>query len=263
LIIWKARVGEIPGASPLGFASGCFAKLEVVRTAQVPGRNLESMSLLFVVSIFAIFSSLGLIGYIWFRPRMLAWGATPDEVNSAIVGDEMIPRPVLRSTRSMSIRTSPARVWPWLAQMGQGRGGFYSYEFLENLLGMDIHNADQIKADLISIKPGDSIPFWRGAGIKVWQVDPPSQLVLAGTLNQPLDKEGEDPTVGGTWVFILREIAQNETRLIVRSRVAEFKPRWFCSLLMIVLEPLHFIMEQRMLIGIKARAERIPSQWHG
>jgi hypothetical protein len=213
------------------------------------------MSLIDGGLLLAMFILFALIGFFWFRPRMLAWGWTNEEANSAMPGDELIARPILLSTRAVLIHATPASVWPWLAQMGQGRGGFYSYDWLENLLGMDIHNADRVMADLQSIKSGDSIPFWRGAGIKVRQVEPPHLLVLAGTLNRPLDNQDEGLEVGGTWVFMLKAMAQNEARLIVRSRVAEFKPRWLSSLFMRILEPLHFIMERRMLLGIKARAE--------
>jgi len=187
---------------------------------------------------------------------MLHWGATEAEVGRAMGGDDLIPDPILSSTRAITINVGPDRIWPWLAQMGQGRGGFYSYEWLENLVGLDIHNSDRIIPELQHLKPGDLVPFWRGAGVNALAVEPPRLLVLAGTLNQPRAHEAPASDVGGTWVFALEECTSQSTRMVVRSRVARFPPVWVSTLLMRALEPMHFIMERKMLQGIKDRAER-------
>lgn len=70
------------------------------------------------------------------------WGATAEECEKALPGDELVPHPRIASTRAITIQAPPAAVWPWLVQMGQGRGGLYSYDGLENLIGCDIHSAD-------------------------------------------------------------------------------------------------------------------------
>ena len=80
------------------------------------------------------------------RARYLRWGATGDEVKLALPGDELVPNADLTATRAVTVRTSADGVWPWIAQLGQGRGGFYSYDFLENLAGCDIHSAGRIVA---------------------------------------------------------------------------------------------------------------------
>ena len=146
-------------------------------------------------------------------------------------------------------------VGPWLAQMGQGRGGFYSYEWLENLVGLGIHNSDQIIPDLQNLKPGDLIPFWRGAGVNVVVAEPLHLLVLAGSIYGPKEQQAGSGEAGGTWVFMLEKSETQGTRMIARSRVAKFQPAWLSELFMRVLEPVHFIMEQKMLRGIKERAE--------
>ena len=136
------------------------------------------MPIALIVIIIAILGVLLILGYHCLRPAMLHWGATPLEICTPLAGDEFIPDPLLLSTRAISINASPGNVWPWLAQMGQGRGGFYSYDWLENLIGLDIHTADHIIPEFQALKIGDPIPFWQGAGVKVIKVEPSSLLAL-------------------------------------------------------------------------------------
>ncbi len=199
---------------------------------------------------------LALVGYLLLRPRMLHWGATADEAASGLAGDELISQPVLATTRAIDIRAGPEKVWPWLAQMGQGRAGFYSYDWLENLAGMDIHNVPRIVPELQHLQPGDLIPFWRGAGVNVATVEPPALLVLAGTFNKPAGHTAVPETPGGTWVFALNPGEDRATRLLVRSRVARFEPAWMSSIMMFLLEPMHFVMERKMMLRIKELAEK-------
>jgi hypothetical protein len=143
--------------------------------------------------------------------------------------------------------------------MGQGRGGFYSYDWLETLIGLDIQNTDQIIPTLQNLKKGDLIPFSKAGGINVIEIKPVYLLVLAGTFLAPERTKGHvagEGTVGGTWVFMLEKTGMNATRLVVRSRVARFEPVWISNIFMRLLEPAHFIMERKMLKGIKERAEK-------
>ena len=87
------------------------------------------------------------------RPRQLRWGTMDQEFDERLPGDDLIPTPNLVATRAITVRASAEHVWPWIAQLGQGRGGFYSYDFLENLVGCDIHSADRI------------VPEWQDAGV--------------------------------------------------------------------------------------------------
>jgi hypothetical protein len=193
---------------------------------------------------------------------MLQWGATPSEVSRFLAGDELIEDPILATTRGIAIKAPCSKIWPWLAQLGQGRGGFYSYEWLENLVGLDIHNSDAIIPELQDLKVGDLMPFWRGAGVNAVMVEPNRLLVLAGTLNPARGADGTamgGGQVGGTWAFALQEGNGAPSRLIVRSRVAKFPPAWLSAVFIrLVLEPAHFVMERQMLCGIRDRAEKHP-----
>ena len=82
------------------------------------------------------------------RPWYNRWGATSAETHLPLPGDELVPLPMLGYTRAITIQAKPEKVWPWLAQMGQGRGGLYSYDGLENVAGCDIHSVDRIIPDL-------------------------------------------------------------------------------------------------------------------
>ena len=209
-----------------------------------------------IAVLMVILVILAVIGYLSIRPKILCWGTTPTEARRVMAGDELISNTILISTRAISINAGPEKVWPWLAQMGQGRGGFYSYDWLENLVGMNIHSSNQIIPELQNIKPGDLIPFWSGAGVNVAVAEPLHLLVLAGTINKPKGKAAGSEEVGGTWVFALEEITTEATRMIVRSRVAKFQPVWLSAFLMFLLEPMHFIMERKMLLCIKEQAEK-------
>jgi hypothetical protein len=209
-----------------------------------------------IATLIAIPAILAIIGFLAIRPRILHWGATSLEASRVMDGDELISNAILVTTRAISINVGPERVWPWLAQIGQGRGGFYSYDWLENLMGLGIHNYNQIVPGLQNLKPGDLIPFWRGAGVNVVVAEPRRLLVLAGSIYKPKEQTVGDGEAGGTWVFTLEESKTQGTRMIVRSREAKFQPAWLSRLFMCVLEPMHFIMEQKMLRGIKERAER-------
>ena len=78
------------------------------------------------------------------RSRRTQWGATEEEVKGSLPGDEIIANPKWQYTQAITIAVPAEKVWPWLVQIGQGRGGFYSYQALENLVGCNIHNADRI-----------------------------------------------------------------------------------------------------------------------
>jgi hypothetical protein len=96
-------------------------------------------------------------GVVLARRWQLRWGANAEELAGALPGDELIARPDLTATRAITARAPAARVWPWIAQLGQARGGFYSYDFLENLVGCNIHSAARVVPEWQDIKPGDKV----------------------------------------------------------------------------------------------------------
>jgi len=198
-----------------------------------------------------------------FRSKMQRWGATDQEVAALLPADGMFTRPAMESTRAITIEAPPRRVWAWLVQIGQGRAGFYSYDTLENLLGMNIHSSDRIVPELQRLRVGDTVPFWRGVGVAAAAVVPPWVLVLSGAVHDATTRRSsgrhELPVqTGGTWVFLLEPLPGLNTRMIVRTRVAGFAPHWLCYIFLRLLEPVYFVMERKMLLGIKRRAERSP-----
>jgi len=184
------------------------------------------------------------------RPRQLRWGATDEESEGPLPGDDLIENPDITATRAITIRASAAQVWPWIAQLGQGRGGFYSYDFLENLVGCDIHSADRIVAEWQDIGVGDEVRLAPKVGLGVAVVEQGRSLVLRGGI--PLGNTA--PPYDFTWAFLLRDAPDETTRLIARERYA-YARRW-APILVEPVEAVSFAMSQKMLRGIRDRAER-------
>ena len=201
------------------------------------------------------------------RPWHLHWGATDEEVHQPLPGDSWIPQPKMETTRAITIQAQPADMWPWLVQMGTGRAGWYSYAWLENLLpssarGAGITNAQRIIAEFQNLKAGDSIPLSPTTGLTVAEIDPPHVLALRVTMSpltgMPLDPDEPKPDayLDGSWVFVLEALDEQATRLIERMR-ADYQPRlWLAPLVYLLLEPATFVMERKMLLGIRQRAEK-------
>jgi hypothetical protein len=201
--------------------------------------------------------------YAWvIRPWTLRWGATNAEVAMALPGDDLLAFPKLSSTHAITIQARPSEVWPWLAQLGQGRGGFYSYDWIENMMGLDIHNADRLLPEYQEIKVGDVVPLApNGFGMPVDFVEPEETLVLYGDTRREMGgiqvplKPGD--YLAATWGFYLFERVDGATRLIERWRAD-----WAASVQNTIfyracVEPGAFLMQRKMLLGIKERAERL------
>ena len=172
------------------------------------------------------------------RGRYLRWGATDEEASTALPGDEFLPRADLTATRAVTVRAAADDVWPWIAQLGQGRGGFYSYDFLENLIGCDIHSADRVVPQWQPIEVGDQVNLHPEAGLVVAQVEPGRALVLRGGI--PM---GRKPSpYDFTWAFVLRAGPGGTTRLVVRERYS-YSRRW-APLLVEPVELISFVMSE-------------------
>ena len=91
------------------------------------------------------------------RPRILRWGATDEEAAERLPGDEVVAQPRYQTTHAVTIHARRSEVWPWLVQLGQGRGGLYSYDWLENLFGLGFRSADRIIPDLQRLAVGDQV----------------------------------------------------------------------------------------------------------
>jgi hypothetical protein len=171
------------------------------------------------------------------QPWQHRWGATDEEVWAAMPGDEVVPA-AASTTRAITIAAAPEEVWPWLVQLGYGRAGWYSYDWIDN---DGRASADRVVPELQDLRVGDQILMGPGMGPAVRALEP-NRYLVAG------DREG------GSWCLALRPVAGG-TRLVSRWRV-----RWPltpATIFWVLLgDPGAFVMERRMLKGIKARAER-------
>lgn len=193
------------------------------------------------------------------RPWFLVWGAMEDEIRGPWPGDEMTPDAICQATRAVTIHASADEIWPWLVQIGQDRGGFYSYTWLENLFGARMRNANRLLPNL-DRKVGDTVwmtPKERYGGkgcMRIAALEPSRSMVLVSPDDyEKVLRTGRAP--GGCWTFLLRPLDNGATRLILRSRGAEnetLPARLFGRLMF---DPAHFIMERKMMLEIKRLAE--------
>ncbi|WP_346924713.1 SRPBCC family protein [uncultured Arthrobacter sp.] len=193
------------------------------------------------------------------RPRMLHWGASTQESAGPLPGDELVRTPRMQSTRAVTINAPAADVWPWLVQLGAGRGGMYSYDLLENAAGLGMSSADRILPQYQRLDVGDVIPLGPDVGIPVRRLQTGAVLGLGGTMDPGTGKITASGVPAGPrlelgWTFVLQPVNEGTTRLLSRTRY-NYSPLPVGLILRPVLEPLQFIMERRMLLGIKARAE--------
>jgi hypothetical protein len=185
-----------------------------------------------------------------------SWGASAEEVAMVLPGDGLVADPALVTTRAISVRVPPEDVWSWIAQFGQGRGGLYSYDWLERLVGVDMHSADTVLEHLQDPEVGDQVwitqpGYPADLGMQVVEVVPGRTLVLAfSTPSRPTAPEDS----AWTWSFTLLPEAGGGTRLLARQRNASVGPVgdviWDR-----VVGPIGFAMERATLHGIAQRAE--------
>lgn len=185
------------------------------------------------------------------RPLYSRWGATDAELAEALPGDAIVPTPSVHSTRAIDIAAAPADVWPWLVQLGYGRGGLYSYEGLENLVGCGIVNADAILPEHQHLAAGDLVRMGPPGYpcFRVALVVPCGHLVLQGC-----DPKTEAPG-DMSWAFVLRPTDAG-CRLLVRGRMHVAPSVADVVVWRVFTDPIWFVMERRMMIGIRDRAER-------
>ena len=176
--------------------------------------------------------------------HMLDWGASAEETHRPLPGDELLPDADLVATRAISIAAPPAAVWPWIVQIGVGRAGAYSYDWLDRLFGLDLRSSRRIVPELQGLAVGDVIPVANdGTGLRVRIIEPRRVL---GALT-------DDGTWAWTWVL---EPAGDTTRLLSRTRMATAgQPVPVRAATWLLLVPASWVMERRMLLGLRDRAE--------
>jgi hypothetical protein len=185
--------------------------------------------------------------------RARYWGASAREINAVYPGDELVADPADNVTRAVTVHAPAEDVWPWLVQIGQDRGGMYSYDALENLIGLRIRSADRIEerwqglavGDVVRLVPRGWLGLREGYALPVAQLVPGRSIVLR-----------EDPDDGpwdAVWSFHVVPADGGRCRLVTRTRAARGGiPGRLAAVLM---EPITLLMTRRMLLGIKQRAE--------
>jgi len=198
----------------------------------------------------AVGLAAGLAGYMtMLRPWADHFGATEADISRSMPGDDVIANPSSCSTRATIINAPVEAIWPWLVQMGQDRAGFYSYDWLERLVGSGIHNANRIVPEWQHLAVGDLMRTYRDMedheplGWIVCHIEPLRSLVVRSRKSD------------WTWSILLESVDGRRTKFIARTRTDWGKhPLWMAPL-DIVGEPAHFVMEVGVLRGVKRRAE--------
>ncbi len=193
------------------------------------------------------------------RPWYSIWGASQAEVGAHFPGDELSPNGE-RGTRAVSIAAASDQVFAWVSQLGQNRGGFYSYELLEDLAGCEMPNVGQLDPALQRWAPGDKLWMYPpdkldGVGYATLLEYQPGRALVFGAHTLP-DAPREPPS--GTWSFIVQSTGERSSRLIVRGSGSPTPNLLGVAFNRGVFEPLHFAMERRMMEGIRGLAEGRP-----
>jgi hypothetical protein len=176
------------------------------------------------------------------RQRILNWGATDDEADAQLPGDELLPDADGVATRATTIDAPASAVWPWLAQMGPSpRGGAYTYDWIENLLGLNMHSVEHVLSEFQHPQVGETIGY--GKNRMSYAVVEPEHVLSTRSADG-----------NWVWTFVLSE-HDGRTRLISRNRFR--LPRLRDRIGMVPMEPASLVMERKMLAGIKQRAERL------
>jgi hypothetical protein len=199
-----------------------------------------------VIKTFAVGACLA-AGYVRFlRPRVLNWGASPDEIEREMPGDDIQPTPAIETTRVITVNAPPSAIWPWLVQMGpRPRAGVYTYDWIERLLGIDIENSDRILPEFQHMEAGTSwVMDKKGNGLKVVDVQEEHCIVLQWLTG-----------AASSWAFVLYPEPGGTTRLVSRNRIPAGGVVF--RLGMLVMEAGSLVMEREMLRGIKRRAEML------
>jgi len=185
-------------------------------------------------------------GFSYLRPWVPVWGSTPQERARTLPGDELVPPPLIASwTHGITIRAEPQEVWPWIIQMGDVRGGFYSYTFIENFIAPEEYrNADRILPELQDPVPGTAMI---GEILRLREIRPNGHLLAAFEL----------PEVQMSWLWALEPAGPQRSRLVVRLRGHSQleAPGLLMGAAAFFVNYGGFVMERRMMQGIKVRAE--------
>lgn len=184
----------------------------------------------------------------WLRSWELRWHATDEEVVMAELGDELVERPHLVATRAVTVHALPEQIWPWLVQIGRGRAGWYSYDWLDN---QRKPSARELIPDYQEMEVGDVVPMdirkGEPYGPSVLALDPPRRMLWG---------DPEEPHAF-TWLWLLRDDGHGKTRLISRVRC---RFSWRDPLFVLIMELADPIMMRKCMLGIAERAEALAGE---
>jgi hypothetical protein len=195
------------------------------------------------------------------RPWLARWNASDEEVLGQKPGDELVPHPLIQTTRSITVQAPAQRVWQWIVQIGYERGGFYSYDALERAAGLPgIRSATRIEPELQKLRVGDEVKLSPVTPMTVKRLQPGRALVLQIVMSplsaQALDpRSPAEPWMDWTWAFLVTPLDDGSCRLTsrVRGRYAPYFALW--PLMALVIEPASFVMDRKLLLTVKQRAE--------
>ena len=197
-----------------------------------------------VLAVLALMATVLVIYLLWARPYQLRWGATEEEIQRPMPGDELDRKPTFLATRAITINGTPDQIWPWLIQMGYERAGFYGYDIIENLgskRGTD--SAERIVPELQNVKVGDEIPISAAGSWVLYAIKPEDYFIWSG---KPADG-------GFTWA--LHPIDENHTRLVSRIRWSHHWSPPSQLTLDIFTEFTDHLAVRKILEGVKGRVE--------
>ena len=200
---------------------------------------------------------------LFLKPLRDRWGLNKEEVKRTFPGDTFVKSPKSKFTHAVEICAPAKYVWPWIAQIGQARGGFYTYEALENIIGLQIYNSDVVLPEFQNPEVGDIIPFGPKGGFPLVIYEQEHAMAIENCLDldndQLYDPMGPSPKnyLHLTWLWYVEALDDNHSRFISRNRV-DYAPFWKNRLLFGPLaEPIVFAMDRKMCLGIKKRAEHL------
>jgi hypothetical protein len=196
------------------------------------------------------------------RSYRIRWGTTEEEANANLPGDELVRNPKLRMTWGITINAPIEDVWPWVIQMGQGRGGFYTYQFLENIAGCQIFNADRILPEHQQIPLEAGVSLAPDMSMNVALHEEGHYFFLHSYMDmttmeavEPKEDSIPEKFMNIGWGFYLKKIGENQTRFLSRW-LTDYAPALINKIAInLFLEPIGFVMGRKMLIGTKQRAE--------
>lgn len=190
------------------------------------------------------------------RDRRSRWGAGGLGEARRYPGDELVPRPLWGWTHAVEVSAAAEDVWPWLAQIGADRAGFYSYSWLENVAGCRLRNAERVHPEW-ETHEGDGLSLHpKVPPLRIVSVQRGRHVLAHGPADEAARTAGR-PWVAVTWLFLVEPLEPGRSRVISRYRCAtSLDLRTRAAFGPALVEPIGFVMDRRMLLGIKSRAER-------